>query len=155
VANESNLPAVGQCGATNRQGERCKKPVVYGAKVCRIHGGNAPHVMAAAARRLVASSAPRAAEVLNELLEPTPKDASPCPLCGRDMPRDEALRHRVAVAILDRSGVGPTAKIEIDANVQVDYVRFLPREQLEQINEWLEMAKLKAAEELDESAFEQ
>jgi hypothetical protein len=115
-----------------------------------MHGGNAPHVMAAAAKRLIATSAPRAAEVLNELLEPTPEDASPCPLCGRDMPRDEALRHRVAVSILDRSGIGPTAKIELDAQIQVDYVRFLPREQLEQINAWLETAKLKAAEELGE-----
>lgn len=40
-----------QCGATNRQGERCRNFALRGARVCRFHGGRAPNVKAAAARR--------------------------------------------------------------------------------------------------------
>lgn len=42
-----------QCTATAKStGERCTRPVVPGATVCRFHGGAAKQVQAAAARRL-------------------------------------------------------------------------------------------------------
>lgn len=42
-----------QCKATaNSTGERCRQPAIRGADVCRIHGGSAPQVKAAAKRRL-------------------------------------------------------------------------------------------------------
>ena len=151
MSGKPNVPSVGQCtGTAKGTGERCLKEVVYGATVCRMHGGNAPHVLAAAAKRLVISTAPRAAEVLQELLEPTPKDAQPCPLCSRDMPRDEALRHRVATTVLDRSGIGPSAKIEIEATIAVDFLRFVDPVNLVQIDEWLEDAKAKAKAEMED-----
>ena len=40
------------CTATNRQGKRCGKSPIPGGTVCRMHGGAAPQVMEAAAKRL-------------------------------------------------------------------------------------------------------
>lgn len=40
-----------QCKATKRSGERCGNHPIKGATVCRMHGGKAPQVMAATARR--------------------------------------------------------------------------------------------------------
>lgn len=41
------------CTATNRQGKRCGKPPIAGGTVCRMHGGAAPQVKAAALERLM------------------------------------------------------------------------------------------------------
>lgn len=41
-----------QCTAHARSGNPCRQPAVAGATVCRFHGGGAPQVRAAAARRL-------------------------------------------------------------------------------------------------------
>ena len=47
-----------QCIATSRRsGERCKRPALAGATVCSKHGGSAPQVKAAAARRVEAERA--------------------------------------------------------------------------------------------------
>lgn len=40
-----------QCKATKRSGGRCGNPPIKGATVCRMHGGKAPQVVAATARR--------------------------------------------------------------------------------------------------------
>ena len=45
------LPAV-RCTARKRNGEPCKAMAARGATVCRVHGGSAPQVKAAAQRRL-------------------------------------------------------------------------------------------------------
>lgn len=41
----------GRCHATTRAGERCGNPPMRGGRVCRMHGGAAPQVRAAAKRR--------------------------------------------------------------------------------------------------------
>ena len=41
-----------QCKATARSGTQCSNPPIQGGTVCRMHGGSAPAVRAAAARRL-------------------------------------------------------------------------------------------------------
>lgn len=41
-----------QCTATNRQGQRCRRPGIPGGNVCIYHGGSAPQVKAKAAERL-------------------------------------------------------------------------------------------------------
>lgn len=47
-----------QCIATSRRsGQRCKRPALVGATVCSKHGGSAPQVKAAAARRVEAMKA--------------------------------------------------------------------------------------------------
>lgn len=48
---------VESCAATsNATGQRCKRHPVKGATVCQVHGGAAPQVKAAAARRLEAAA---------------------------------------------------------------------------------------------------
>ncbi len=45
-----------QCKATANSGERCKRACINGAEVCYTHGGAAPQVKAAAARRVAAQA---------------------------------------------------------------------------------------------------
>jgi hypothetical protein len=47
----------GRCHATARSGSPCRQPAVAGATVCRFHGGSAPQVQRAAARRLAEADA--------------------------------------------------------------------------------------------------
>lgn len=59
-----------RCTATARQtGERCRNRPVPGALVCRFHGGKAPQVRRAAARRLVEGEA---RTLLQRLGQPSP-----------------------------------------------------------------------------------
>lgn len=51
-------PMAGKCTATNRQGKRCGKHAIPGGTVCRMHGGAAPQVKAAALARLMALQHP-------------------------------------------------------------------------------------------------
>jgi hypothetical protein len=48
-----------RCTAKSRSGERCKRAAVIGAVICHMHGGNAPQVRAAAARRALQEDAAR------------------------------------------------------------------------------------------------
>lgn len=41
-----------RCNATNRQGAQCGKKAIPGGRVCRLHGGAAPQVQAAALNRI-------------------------------------------------------------------------------------------------------
>lgn len=79
-----------QCVATSHStGERCQRPPIKGATVCRFHGGAAPQVKKAAQLRLL------------ELVEPA------IATLAREMVRAEksADRQRAANSILDRAGV--------------------------------------------------
>lgn len=49
-----------RCGRKTRSGEPCKAWAMAGADVCRMHGGSAPQVQAAAQRRLAEAEARRA-----------------------------------------------------------------------------------------------
>lgn len=49
-----------KCGKKTRSGEPCKNGRLPGTTVCRMHGGKAPQVKAAAARNLVLADASRA-----------------------------------------------------------------------------------------------
>jgi hypothetical protein len=53
------------CRATTSGGKPCKGPAIRGADVCRMHGGSAPQVREAAARRLAAEKARRAVKRLD------------------------------------------------------------------------------------------
>lgn len=142
-------PILGQCEAiSNKTSERCKNPIVVGCRVCRFHGGSAPHVRAAAAKRLLITHAETAVKRLGELLD-DPKDADPCPFCRRGMPRDDLITVKASTAVLDRAGLGPQSKIEIEARINVDFLPFLSDEQVTQMEEWIESAKSKAMAELE------
>lgn len=57
-----------RCTATNRRGTRCEKSPEPGATVCRMHGGAAPQVKAAALDRLRALQDP-AIDRLGKLID--------------------------------------------------------------------------------------
>lgn len=57
-----------QCIARNRRGERCGRKAIPGATVCRYHGGAAPQVQRAAARRLAEEQAQ--ASIADVVVEP-------------------------------------------------------------------------------------
>lgn len=67
------LPRERQCTAHARSGNRCKRYAAPGAAVCRMHGGAAPQVQAAARRRLLAEQLRSIADVeLDEGYEARP-----------------------------------------------------------------------------------
>ena len=62
-----------QCIATSRRsGQRCKRPALVGATVCSKHGGSAPQVKAAAARRVEAMKATAALARIGARVEGDP-----------------------------------------------------------------------------------
>ena len=63
------------CRGTNRQGRRCRKPPVPGATVCNVHGGKAPQVAKAAAKRISKKHAEAMVAVYGLPIETTAEDA--------------------------------------------------------------------------------
>ncbi|KKN01833.1 hypothetical protein LCGC14_1123690 [marine sediment metagenome] len=91
------IPPGRRCTAKISSGKRrCRKPAILGGTVCETHGGSAPQVKAAAARRLV------------ELVQPA--IAALDKALGSD---DINALIRAAQVVLDRTGHGPTSKVEI------------------------------------------
>lgn len=91
------LPAV-RCTARKRNGEPCKAMAARGANVCRVHGGSAPQVKAAAKRRL-----DQAADVLVQRLLGFALDGH-----APDAVALAAIRDA-----LDRAGLGAKQALEI------------------------------------------
>jgi hypothetical protein len=91
------LPAV-QCTARKQNGEPCRARPARGANVCRVHGGSAPQVKAAAKRRLA-----QAADVLVQRLLAFALDG--------DTTDNVALQ--AIIAALDRAGLSVKQAIEI------------------------------------------
>ena len=91
------LPAV-QCTARKQNGEPCRAKAARGANVCRVHGGSAPQVKAAAKRRLA-----QAADVLVQRLLAFALDG--------DTTDNVALQ--AIIAALDRAGLSVKQAIEI------------------------------------------
>lgn len=99
-------PMDAHCTATNRQGRRCGKWPIPGGRVCRMHGGAAPQVMAAAEERLLALRVPAVIR-LEELMQ------------QREFPS-------VAIAavkdVLDRNGALGKAKESQDIDLKTEIV---------------------------------
>jgi hypothetical protein len=97
------------CRARRSNGTPCGAYAVHGAVVCRMHGGAAPQVKAAARERLLAAADPAAARLV-ELLSSD----------------DAMVRLRAAVALLDRAGLGPSStQVQVDGGTvhyQIDGV---------------------------------
>ena len=91
------IPAV-QCTARKQNGEPCRAKAARGANVCRVHGGSAPQVKAAAKRRLA-----QAADVLVQRLLAFALDG--------DTTDNVALQ--AIIAALDRAGLSVRQAIEI------------------------------------------
>lgn len=75
--DDSSPQATGRqrCGRKTRSGAPCQAWPVEGSDVCRMHGGGAPQVKAAAARRLELAAAERAAATYGLPLNVAPLDA--------------------------------------------------------------------------------
>lgn len=92
------LPAV-RCTARKQNGEPCKAMAARGANVCRVHGGSAPQVKAAAQRR-----------IQNAL------DAAAKRLLGFAFDDDvaESIALQAVNGILDRGGLSAKQAVEVD-----------------------------------------
>ena len=66
----------GKCKATAKgTGQRCQAWAMAGSEVCRVHGGRAPQVKAAAARRLAEQAAQQAVRTLGLPVDISPTEA--------------------------------------------------------------------------------
>lgn len=77
-----------QCTAHAKSGERCRQPSIAGGRVCRYHGGSAPQVRNAAARRLAVLIDPAIGKLEKSLKSKT-----------------ESIAFRAAQDILDRNNM--------------------------------------------------
>jgi hypothetical protein len=97
-----------RCTAHSSQtGKRCKNASILGGRVCRYHGGSAPHVQKKAAERLQALEHP-ALDVFEEVLKKATQPACP------------ALAVRVAATVLDRTGHKQPEKLELESRQTID-----------------------------------
>lgn len=95
-------PAV-TCSARRSNGDPCGNYAIKGSTVCLHHGGAASQTRLAAAQRMVEMRL-KAIGVVDGMLD--------------DPALDPAIRLRAAQIVLDRSGMGPTSKIEHEVEVK-------------------------------------
>src|SRR5438067_789094 len=91
------LPAV-RCTARKRNGEPCKAMAARGANVCRVHGGSAPQVKAAAQRRLHQAADVLTARLLGFAL---------------DQGVPDAIALQAVKDALDRAGLKPGMEVDV------------------------------------------
>lgn len=126
-----------QCTGTSRSGERCKRAPIAGGTVCTMHGGKSPLAIQAANQALLAARVP-AAELLFEVIEWWRRTT--CEACG--LPKgDPSAAIRAAIAVLDRTGLGPTSSLTIEAKKPEPWARWMRPEHLDQMAIWIEDAK--------------
>lgn len=98
-----------QCAARSKQsGERCKKSPMPGSNVCRVHGGSAPQVKAAAKRRLEEASE-RMAQRLLGLAENDLKDGTKV---------GAYVQLGAVTAALDRAGIVEQKQINVEVTAK-------------------------------------
>lgn len=101
-----------QCTGTNRQDGPCRRAPIRGGTVCSQHGGKAPQTIQRAAEALTLGREP-AIGVFLDILERGQELGNQCVHCGR---RDDiALVLRAAQIVLDRTGLGPTANLNVNS----------------------------------------
>lgn len=88
-----------RCSRVMKNGERCKKAPIYGGTVCSKHGGRAPHIKAAAKRR-IDEALDRAAEALLGMALDDP-----------NMP--QSVKLSALKDVLDRGGLSPQQAMQI------------------------------------------
>lgn len=93
------------------------------------------------AHRLLLEQAPESVRGVIELTQPVRGDVQPCPVCGRGMLRPEEIRLKANIAVLDRAGIGPSSKVEVQQSFDASWVQFMPGERLEQIEAWVMEAR--------------
>ena len=93
--------------------KRCGNPPMRGGTVCKFHGGAAPQVIAASARRILNDLVGPALVQLQKVLD--------------DVSTPPAVRLAAVRDILDRTGLKPPIQIEVIARetLEAEYERLL------------------------------
>ena len=86
-----------KCTAHRQDGNPCTAYAIKGGSVCRVHGGSAPQVRAAALRRLLEAVDPAAGELIRIGLHA----------------KQEAVRVQAIKELFARAGFGEPDKVEI------------------------------------------
>lgn len=95
------------CSAHRQDGEPCQAKAIRGGTVCRVHGGSAPQVRAAAMRRLLAAVDPAAGELVRLALHG----------------QNEATRLNAIKELFARAGFGEADRLQIDQLPDSDTVQ--------------------------------
>ena len=123
-----------RCSYITATGEPCKRPALFGLSVCSNHNLRQPATLNAAKRRLAQLMVP-AIDALEQALQ------------YGDWP----VVAKVAIAILDRGGLGPKATLSVEEKTRV--FSQMSREELQAraraVFEALDKAKAAAQAELD------
>ena len=106
-----------QCLGTSRDGDRCKNAATFGMNVCYMHGGKAPQTLASQARRFKEA----AGDAMNNLMDIANNSA------------DEGVKLRANIAILDRTGHGPSASLKVGHEVSAAWTAWATNEEIEQL----------------------
>jgi hypothetical protein len=101
-----------ECGAPKTNGMPCKRQVAPGFTRCNLHGGANPAAKIKAEQMLAQARLP-ACEALYDIIEGWQRDR--CAVCGYPSNDTDMLKTiiRAAQVILDRSGLGPRATLEV------------------------------------------
>lgn len=113
---EPPTPIANQCSASNRAGERCMRSATFGMNVCYLHGGKAPQTLATQARRFKEA----AGDAMNNLVDIANNS------------KDEGVKLRANIAILDRTGHGPSASLKVGQDEAAPWTAWLTNEEIEQ-----------------------
>lgn len=98
-----------QCRATGRNGLPCRRYVAPGFTRCNLHGGHTPLARQAAAEALARAALP-GAEALFDIIDRYHRET--CPTCGYPN-GDPAPVIKAAFGVLDRTGFGPSATVQL------------------------------------------
>lgn len=114
-----------QCSATNRAGERCLRSATFGMTVCYLHGGRAPQTLATQSRRFKEA----AGDAMNYLVAMMSDDTI-----------EPSLRVRIIIALLDRTGHGASASLNITRDDAAPWTAWSTNEEIELMREMRDRA---------------
>ena len=113
----------GRCTARNASGNPCKRFAMRGARVCWFHGGASPQSQRKAAEMMLRGRDVAIDQLLNMIDDE--HDHPPCEHCGCSPAKRDPTLLRAAMTVLDRTGLVPGVKLEVDA--PVDGIREIRR----------------------------
>ena len=116
-----------RCTAISKNGSQCGKAPIRGGTVCRNHGGDLPQVKYKASQVLL-QARDHAAAVLLDVVEWWRRDT--CVECGFPK-QDPSAAIRAAIAVLDRTGFGPSANINVTPSGTQPWLRWLDNDEWE------------------------